>query len=212
MLDIHLITKSYLTTKKRHMNGDYIPLLKSGMEGDFKIIFDLYYSPLCGYAESIICDYYAAEEIVEDVFISLWTNNKNIDIQISLKNYLYKCVRNSCLNYLKKLKTTKNKLEILNYVIEDFDILHPSSEDMPVSEMITKELESKARETMDNLPAQCREIYFLNRFENMSYSEIAIKLNISVGTVKTQMSRAFQRFRENLKEYLPLLLLLFFLK
>jgi len=198
-----------LTTGKSHFSGDYIPFLKSGKESEFKIIFDVLYDPLCVYAESIICDHYASEEIVEDVFIYLWSNSNNIEIQVSLKNYLYKCVHNSCLNYLKKLKTKKNKLEILNYVVEDFEILHPLSEDIPVSEMIIKELEGKARDTMDNLPPQCREIYFLNRFENLSYSEIAIKLQISVGTVKTQMSRAFQRFRENLKEYLPVLIFFF---
>jgi len=100
------------------------------------------------------------------------------------------------------------------YYLIDQELLHPVTPDYPISNLILQELEEKASQVLDSLPSQCRRIYDLNRFENLSYSEIAKKLDISVGTVKTQMSRAFQKLREALKEYIPLLFfaLLNFLK
>ena len=71
--------------------------------------------------------------------------------------------------------------------------------------MKIKEIEDKANAILSDLPEKCREIYILNRYENLSYPEIAEKLNITVGTVKTQMSRAFTKFRLGLKEFLTLL-------
>jgi RNA polymerase sigma-70 factor (ECF subfamily) len=63
-------------------------------------------------------------------------------------------------------------------------------------------------EAINDLPEKCREVFYLCRFENMSYEEISAKLNISVNTVRTQMSRALVKLRESLKDYLPLFLIL----
>jgi RNA polymerase sigma-70 factor (ECF subfamily) len=68
------------------------------------------------------------------------------------------------------------------------------------------ELESKIWQIINALPEKCREIFILNRFENKKYSEIASHLNISVKTVETQMSKALKSLRENLKDYIHLLL------
>jgi RNA polymerase sigma-70 factor (ECF subfamily) len=95
-----------------------------------------------------------------------------------------------------------------NYLYDDSEMLYPYNEDIPLSEMIIREIEEKAEAVLESLPQQCREIYILNRFKNMSYSEIAGRLNISVSTVKTQMGRAFYKFRESLKDYLPLIIMI----
>jgi RNA polymerase sigma-70 factor (ECF subfamily) len=71
-----------------------------------------------------------------------------------------------------------------------------------VSTLISREIESKAEAVIQSLPAQCREVYLLNRDHDLKYSEIAERLHITVGTVKTQMSRAFSRLRKELKEFL----------
>ena len=184
----------------------YLNNVKSGNEEAFKSLFDHYYDGMCLYANSIVHNPEAAEEIVEDIFIYLWCNIKKISILTSLKSYLYRSVHNNCLKYIDKLKTRNKHLEINNYQLEDVDILYPYYDNIPISEIIIKEIEEKAEAVLQSLPDQCKEIYLLNRYQNLSYADIAAKLNISVSTVKTQMGRAFQKFRENLRDYMPLLI------
>lgn len=186
----------------------YLSEVKKGNEEAFKSLFDHYYDGMCLYANSIVHNHEAAEEIVEDIFIYLWCNISKITILTSLKNYLYRSVHNNCLKYIDKLRTRNKHLDINNYLPEDVEILYPYNENIPLSEIIIKEIEEKAEAVLHALPDQCKEIYILNRYENLSYGEIAAKLNISVSTVKTQMGRAFQKFRENLKDYIPFVILI----
>ena len=79
-------------------------LLKTGNEDAIKLVFDRYYVDLCLYADSILKDRYASEEVVEDLFITLWLKSENLTIHTSLKNYLYRSVHNNCLKYLKKME------------------------------------------------------------------------------------------------------------
>lgn len=181
---------------------EILKLLKSDSERAIKTIFDAYYDSLCSYAESILRDQFSAEEVVEQLFIQLWINAKSISIFTSLKNYLYRSVHNNCLKYIEKHKVELRRFS--QYIFHDEEILNFVSEEYPLSRLITGELEEKAEQIMQSLPEQCKSIYFLSRYENLSYSEIAQKLGVTVGTVKTQMSRAFQKFRDELKDYLPL--------
>ena len=191
---------------------ELLQILQNGDEDAIKLIFDKHYESLCLYAESLTKDRHTAEEIVEDIFIHLWMNNQNSSITKSIKNYLFRSVHNNCLNYLDKLRTERKNVENLNYTLLDNELLQPFTPDQPISKLILQELEEKANSILESLPNQCKEIYTLNRFENLSYSEIARQLNITVGTVKTQMSRAFQKFRDGLGEYISLILIALFLK
>jgi RNA polymerase sigma-70 factor (family 1) len=183
---------------------DLLKLFKQGEEIGVKQIFNKYYTNLCTYAKSITKDHHAAEEIVDDLFIYLWINAATLDIKISLKSYLYRSVHNNSLKYLKKQKTQNKVFE--HYQFNDKEILNTGINDTPFVGMITKELGEKAEKIFESLPEKCREIYFLNRYHNLSYPEIAERLNIKLGTVKTQMSRAFQKFRDELGEFIVLLI------
>jgi RNA polymerase sigma-70 factor (ECF subfamily) len=194
------------------LENEIIKLLNEGNEEAIKLIFDKYYESLCLFAESIIKDHQKSEEIVEDIFIYLWINIKKNPIHFSVKNYLFTSTRNNCLKYLVKLKSEKKIIEQSQYSLEDYEILNQISSNYPASNLILKELENKAEMVFLSLPKQCREIYSLNRFENLTYSEIAKKLNLTIGTVKTQMSRAFLKFKKELKDYIPLILFITFLQ
>ena len=183
--------------------NELLQLLHQGDEEAIRIIFDEFYEGLCLYAAAITRSHPVAEEIVEDIFIYLWINAADLSITTSLKNYLYKSVYNNCLKFLQKEKRGAQQLDALR-VNEDQELLYSSFYRNPESDLILQELEKKAETIMEGLPAQCREIYILSRIENLSYSQIAEKLKITAGTVKTQMSRAFQKFREEFGEFLPM--------
>jgi len=203
LIILNLIKNKRSLTLFMKSEKELLLLLQNGDENSIKFIFDKYYEGLCLFAESITKDHQAAEEIVEDMFIYVWLNSKTLNITISVKNYLYRSVHNNCLKYLDKLKTQKKAIDNFHYSLLDQELLHPITPDYPISNLIIQELEDKAEQVLNSLPNQCREIYELNRFENLSYSEIAKKMDITVSTVKTQMGRAFQKLREALHEFIP---------
>ena len=87
------------------MNTEYeiIEGLKAGYEEAYKYIYDRQYKILCIIAKEYVDDTFTAEMIVSDVIFALWKNRKEIDINLSLRSYLIKAVRNRCLNYLAQL-------------------------------------------------------------------------------------------------------------
>jgi RNA polymerase sigma-70 factor, ECF subfamily len=178
------------------LENDFFRLLNKNDEDAIQLIFDAYYNELCLYASVITKNFEIAEEVVEDVFINLWKNKDELTITKSLKGYLYKSTYNGSLKALKA-GIPGRKMEN-----NDEDIFKTSMYADPESEFILKELEDKAQEIYKSLPPRCREIYFLNRFENLTYPQIASRLNVSLGTVKTQMFRAFNKFRQEFRKYL----------
>jgi RNA polymerase sigma-70 factor (ECF subfamily) len=136
-----------------------------------------------------------AREITQEAFISLWEKRGIIDLSKPVKTYLSTTVRNKCLNYLRDNK--KFNREIL-----DFEgLVTDKTYDQP-DRMVEAEIRAKIVKAIDELPVKCREIFVLNRHENLKYQEIANRLEISVKTVEAQMSKALQHMRDRLAEFL----------
>lgn len=175
--------------------------ISSGDIASFEMLFKSHYSTLCRFAESYLKDPEEAEEVVQAAFIGFWEKRESISIDTSLKAYLYRSVRNACLNELKRQKV--RKLHANQVALEG----EPESE---ASDRIAmkKELEVKIQEAMLRLPEQCRLIFQMSRFEELKYKEIADQLGISVKTVENQMGKALRIMREQLKDYLPLIIIL----
>jgi len=174
--------------------------LVQGNELAFEKIFKIYYKPLCHYAYSFLNDGAEAEEVVQNTFVKIWERRTTIQVQTSVKAYLYSMVRNSCLNVIKHEKVKQEFAQDHQYVTEK---ARPAVEE----KMISNDLESKIYEAMRALPEQCRLVFQLSRFEELKYQEIADQLEISVKTVENQMGKALKTMRLHLKEYLVLVLL-----
>lgn len=175
--------------------------LREGSESAFEMLFKTYYKTLCNYAYSLLNDKDEAEEVVQATFIGVWDKRQSIEIQTSVKSYLYRMVRNACLNVIKhvKVKQAHAKHEMAGG--------EPMHEGVAQS-VISLELEQKIYEAMKVLPEKCRLVFQLSRFEELKYSEIADQLNISVKTVENHMGKALKMMRVQLKDYLPLFLIL----
>ncbi|NTW23761.1 MAG: RNA polymerase sigma-70 factor [Lentimicrobium sp.] len=164
---------------------------------DFEILFRAEFKGLCFFAQKYVKDFDASREIVQDSFINLWEKRASIDPSRSVKSYLTTTIHNKCHNYLRNNKKfNTNLLEIENLIeiseISDNDIL------------VEQELRQTIQQAIEDLPEKCREIFLLNRYENLKYQEIAGKLGISVKTVEAQMSKALQHMRLRLAGYLVL--------
>jgi len=162
----------------------------------FERLFRSKYSSLCGYANTFLNDADASEEIVQEVMFTLWIKREQLVINTSIDSYLYRAVRNSCLNVMKHLDVRDEH--------KSWTRLQGSeSGETPEEGMIASELEAKIREAIDRLPLERRKIFILSRYESLTYAEIAAKLGISVKTVENQMGKALKTLREELSDYLP---------
>ena len=185
----------------QYSDHDIAAALRNGDETIFEEVFRSYYPALCRYARSILNEPEAAEEAVQQTFIAVWEKRENIHFSVSLKAYLYRAVHNRCLNEIEKQKVRRE------YAADHMQ--QPETAAMPAdAPQRQKELQTLIREAIDRLPEQCGKIFRLSRFEEMKYAEIAEHLGISVKTVENQMGKALRLMREELKEYLPVLLLI----
>ncbi|MBL7861231.1 MAG: RNA polymerase sigma-70 factor [Cyclobacteriaceae bacterium] len=172
-------------------------------EGDasaFEMIFKTYYQPLCRYAYSFLQDKEEAEEVVQASLITVWEKRQALSIETSLKSYLYRMVRNSCLNVIKHERVKQQHAAHELYVKE---VAYESV----AHKIQAAELETKIMQALKVLPEQCRLVFQLSRFEELKYQEIADQLQISVKTVENHMGKALKLMREQLKDYLPLFLI-----
>ena len=165
------------------------------------MLFRTYYQPLCNYAFTFVQDRDEAEEIVQSTFLNIWEKRENLSIHTGVKPYLYAMVRNACLNVLKHEKIKQQ------HATMEMAIAERSIESV-ASTVIASELEAKIHDAMDHLPEQCRLIFKLSRFEDLKYAEIAEQLNISIKTVENQMGKALRIMRDQLRDYLPLLIVI----
>ncbi|WP_234734192.1 RNA polymerase sigma-70 factor [Tellurirhabdus bombi] len=179
---------------------DIVAAIRQGDESLFEKVFRQYYSVLCQYANTFLKDWDDAEETVQAVFLTIWEKRENLDIQVSLKSYLYRAVHNRCLNRLRHVAVQAEYQQQAAY-----DGIQ--SAETPTQTLIADELSVRLQEAIQQLPTQCRLIFEMSRFEELKYQEIADRLGLSIKTVENQIGKALRILRTELADYLPLLIL-----
>lgn len=164
----------------------------------FHILFDEFFPPLCYFARQYVPDGPTCEDLVQDVFFKIWMDRHRLDIRSSARNYLTTLVRNRCIDYLRR----KN----LEQKFRDKELLKPHLSAGEEVYSVT-ECEEMINRALDKLPENIRTVFEMNRFRDMNYAEIASVSGISVKTVEAYMSRALKILREQLKDYLPFVIL-----
>ena len=135
------------------------------------MLFRSHFTGLCFFAQKYVKDIDTAKEIVQDAFLSLWEKRDTIDMDRQVKSYLTMIIHNKCTNYLRdNRKFDTNILQIENLL----DVPEYESTDS----LVTGELKVSIESAINELPEKCREIFVMNRYENLKYQEIADKLQI----------------------------------
>lgn len=164
----------------------------------FEYLFESYYSGLCAFCLRYIDNKEIIEDLVQELFMSLWSKKENLEVKTSLKSYLFTSIKNKCLDHNKHSKV-KNKYR--EYISK-----HKSIAEDTINECyIESELRSLLESELNKLPPRCKEIFVLSRFEGKSNAEIASLLNISKRTVELQISNALKLLKVSLKDYYFLL-------
>jgi RNA polymerase sigma-70 factor (ECF subfamily) len=172
-----------------------IKQLREGNERAYEALFKTYYSELTIHAKRFIYDLEASKEIVQDLFVNIYEKRLNLEINSSLRAYLYKSVQNRCINLINSSKT-KEKYAL--YVKQN----SVETENQVDREMNNIELEAALHNAISNLPPKCRMIFKMNRFDGLTNGEIALKLDLSKRTVETQITKALKILRNRLQGYM----------
>ena len=175
------------------VNKDKVRILESLFAGN--------YSALCFFAYSFLKDKETAEDIAQESFECLWTNFDNVTNQTSSwLSYLYNTAHNKCLNLIRHEK-------VKNYAHKE-DLANGDSlwEEDHLENLIKSEVYNEIFHAVQRLPAQCRKIYEMTYFLEMSEKKIADSLNISIHSVKSQKQRGKRLLKTYLKDLFAILI------
>jgi RNA polymerase sigma-70 factor (ECF subfamily) len=163
-----------------------------------RAIFDAQYENVCRVIFRFVHDPGLSEDLAQEVFVRLWEKRHQIHIDSNLPAYLRRMAANEALAYLrKKTRFLADELpaQLPGQTTPAADTQYEATE---LSQLITA--------TINGLPPRCRTIFQLSRFEELTYQEIADRLDISIKTVENQMGKALKILREKLGGYINLLL------
>jgi RNA polymerase sigma-70 factor (ECF subfamily) len=167
----------------------------------FEQLFKDHYVHLCNFASQYVQDMDSARDITQKVFINLWEKRESIDPQKKLLSYLFTSVRNRCLNHLRDQKKYRSRILDLE-IVEDELAFEDNEADI-------LDLQIQIADALRELPERCRQVFEMSRFKKMKYKDIAEELSISEKTVEAHMSKALKMLRENLKDYVYFLIVMF---
>ena len=161
----------------------------------FRVIYDHYYHKLFKQAMFYFDHPAIAQEIVADVFVSLWQNHKVLHRVENPDAYLFISLKHAQAKYVRK--NYRNNPELLTDNLPE-----PTASNSSEELLLSKELDNKYREALTKLPPRCAEVFRLIREEKKKYAEVAEMLGISTKTVDNQMNKAIKILYAELKEYI----------
>lgn len=168
--------------------------MRDYIESDFEEIFNTYYKPICYFLNLYSKDHHVIEDITQDVFCSLWANRELLKID-DVKSYLYTAARNRILNYLRDIKLHEQLLT--KWMSEEKELAN-------AYDCVDKtEFEKSVETAIESLSPKCKRVFKLNRYNRMSYAEIAEQEGISEKMVEKHISTALKKIKAYILKSMP---------
>ena len=181
---------------------ELISSLKRGDSKGYQYLVSSYHIKLCVYAKSLTNDSDLAEDIVQNVFMSIWKNRNKLKEKFAVKSYLYKSVYNEFIDQYRKKKDVftleKKYIEALTYIVEEED------------ENSLEKLMNIVKKEIDKLPPKCKQTFLLSKEEGLTNMEIAEYLNVSIKSVEAHITKAFSILRKSIGDKVEGILFLLF--
>lgn len=166
-----------------------ISLLSDDSEYAFQLLFDRHRNRIYQTAIRYLKSPVLAQEVVQDVFLKLWFERKNIRKDMPVEAWLFTIARNNLLNRMKKLASEWKALKNFRHTN------NTTASGSPEDKVQESQYDQLLQEALQILPEQQRKVFLLSRNEQLTYAQIGEKLDISPLTVKTHMSRALEAIR-----------------
>lgn len=162
--------------------------LRSGDESALTELYNKFWQSLFVSSYNVLKDKELCEDIIQDIFMNIWHNREKLEINISLKGYMYACARYQVFNQFKK-----NKDKIHVELFEDIDkrFQHATPETLLMHEELVQQINA----IINTLPEKCQQVYKLSREEQLTHKEIAELLGISTKTVENHITKALHVIR-----------------
>jgi len=187
-----------MATYSKFTDNELASLIKENDQVAYTEIFLRYSKLLVAHAYRLLGDQDEANDVVQDVFLKLWQNRENLVLNTSLSSYLYIAIRNRVFNHISHQKiVAKYADSILNFM----EAGHAVTDEL----IRAKELAIIIEQEIAALPPKMREVFLLNKREELSYKEIALKLDITDKTAKQQVYNALKNLRLKITSLMSIL-------
>lgn len=178
-----------------HSDAELAARLKEGDELAYTEIFERYTRILLRHAYRLLADHDEAHDVVQDVFMQLWQRRETLEVKSSLSAYLYVAVKNRIFKLLSHQKVVLRYSEsISNFMVQGYNLIE--------DQLLEKELAAIIEKEIAALPSKMREVFLLNKKEELSYKEIAERLNITDQTAKQQVYKAMKILKPKIDSFL----------
>jgi RNA polymerase sigma-70 factor (ECF subfamily) len=162
--------------------------LRAGEEEAFNEIYNLYTPSLTSFAAARLTSLDEANDIIHDLFVHLWQDRENININLSLGGFLFAAIRYRIIDHIRH-NSTKRKYA------EQIAKLPVHAQEETENRIFEKELREKLDTAINQLSPRTKEVFKLSRFEHLTVKEIAERMNVSEQTVKNQLTTALSQLR-----------------
>lgn len=178
---------------------ELVARIRSGDVAAFRMLYDEYAQGLLGFALSQLRSRELAEEVVQELFLSLWKYRQNWVLTRALKPYLFGALRNRITSYRRTMAARHELRQSMDDPVREI-ALHPGS--AATDDLVREaDLLLALERAVAALPRRCRETFLLVRQQQLSYAEAASVLGVSVKAVEMNMVRAFQALRKHLADW-----------
>jgi RNA polymerase sigma-19 factor, ECF subfamily len=178
---------------------EWVERIRTGDAQAFEAMYRAYKNHLGAFLERFLRSREPAEEVVQELFLHIWDHRHTWEVSSPLNIYLFRAARNRAISYLRHERVeTKFRERVAR---EDFADFVPRPTDSADEGVRTDELRDAIERAVSVLPDRCQEVFRLNRYHHLSYSEVAELLHISVKTVELHMGRALTALRVHLASW-----------
>jgi len=176
---------------KQFSDKDILQRLANNDESALRAVYEEYSEKLFISAYNLLNNKEICEDIIQEIFISLWRKRQNLSIKTTLKGYLYACVTYKVYDQYK-IKNSALKTELIDNFNNQIQFSNPETN------MVHNELVERINSIINTLPKKCQVVFKMSREELLSHKEIAQKLNISTKTIESHITNALKIIRSSL--------------
>jgi RNA polymerase sigma-70 factor (family 1) len=186
------ITSIPLSTYARHSDDDLLKAIRRNDEKAFAELFNRNWKKAHTIAYSKVHDKQVTEEIVQDLFVTLWDKRATLSI-VNINSYIYTSIRNKALNYIESCIVKKKYWDYYKKFV-------PQTASLTEEMVEYNELEEAIKQGMERLPKKTKRIFQLNRMEGRSIAEIAKLLNLSEKAIEYHLTNSLKHMRMHVKD------------